>query len=59
MAIASFGQALHVLGWSGQYSPHATRTTGSTRLNEMGYRPDGIGRQLAHVEPDAALRFLL
>jgi integrase len=56
MAIASFRQALHVLGWSGQYSPHATRTTGSTRLNEMGYRPDWIERQLAHVEPNAVRR---
>ena len=56
MAIASFQQALHVLGWSGQYSPHATRTTGSTRLNEMGYRPDWIERQLAHVEPNSVRR---
>jgi hypothetical protein len=56
MAIASFRQALHVLGWSGQYSPHATRTTGSTRLNEMGYRPDWIERQLAHVEPNSVRR---
>lgn len=55
MAIASFRQAL-VLGWSGQYSPHATRTTGSTRLNEMGYRPDWIERRLAHVEPSAVRR---
>jgi integrase len=56
MALASFRQALHVLGWSGQYSPHATRTTGSTRLNEMGYRPDWIERQLAHVEPNSVRR---
>ena len=56
MAIASFRQALHVLGWSGQYSPHATRTTRSTRLNEMGCQPDWIERQLAHVEPNAVRR---
>lgn len=30
-----------------------TRTTGSTRLNEMGYPSDWIERQLAHVEPNA------
>jgi integrase len=34
MADASMRQALKNLGWSGKYSPHATRTTGSTRLNE-------------------------
>jgi integrase len=38
------------MGWAGKYSPHATRTTGSTRLNEMGFNPDWIERQLAHVE---------
>jgi integrase len=49
-------QALKNLGWSGKYSPHATRTTGSTRLNEMGYAADWIERQLAHVEPNAVRR---
>src|SRR5690606_40523670 len=38
MSVHSIRQALKVLGWSGTYSPHGTRTTGSTRLNEMGYR---------------------
>jgi len=56
MVAASFRQALNVLGWSGKYSPHATRTTGSTRLNEMGYPADWIERQLAHVEPNAVRR---
>lgn len=56
MAVASFRQALHALGWSGKYSPHATRTTGSTRLNEMGYTPDWIERQLAHAEVNAVRR---
>lgn len=50
MEINTFRQMLHVLGWSGKYSPHATRTTGSTRLNEMGFRPDIIEAQLAHAE---------
>lgn len=49
-------QALYNLGWSGKYSPHATRTTGSTRLNEMGYPADWIERQLAHEEPNAVRR---
>lgn len=56
MATASFRQALNVLGWAGKYSPHATRTTGSTRLNEMGYTADWIERQLAHAEPNAVRR---
>lgn len=56
MTLASFRQALHALGWAGRYSPHATRVTGSTRLNEMGYSPDWIERQLAHTEPNAVRR---
>ena len=56
MADASLRQALKQLGWSGKYSPHATRTTGSTRLNEMGFTTDWIERQLAHSEPNAVRR---
>ena len=52
MVAASFRQMLHVLGWSGKFSPHATRTTGSTRLNEMGFPSDWIERQLAHSDPN-------
>ncbi|QTW18702.1 tyrosine-type recombinase/integrase [Comamonas kerstersii] len=56
MSVHSIRQALKVLGWSGTYSPHGTRTTGSTRLNEMGYRPDAIEAQLAHAEPNSVRR---
>ena len=56
MVAASFRQMLNVLGWGGKYSPHATRTTGSTRLNELGFAPDWIERQLAHVEPNSVRR---
>ena len=56
MVTASFRQMLNVLGWAGKYSPHATRTTGSTRLNEMGFSSDWIERQLAHAEPNAVRR---
>ncbi|KWR88576.1 tyrosine-type recombinase/integrase [Cupriavidus sp. IDO] len=56
MTDATLRQALKYLGWSGKYSPHATRTTGSTRLNEMGYTADWIERQLAHTEPNAVRR---
>jgi integrase len=50
MTSQSLRQLLKSLGWSGIYSPHAARTTGSTRLNEMGYRPDAIEAQLAHAD---------
>jgi integrase len=56
MVTASFRQMLNVLGWAGKYSPHATRTTGSTRLNEMGFASDWIERQLAHAEPNSVRR---
>jgi len=56
MVTASFRQMLKALGWAGKFSPHATRTTGSTRLNEMGFSSDWIERQLAHDEPNAVRR---
>ncbi len=56
MVSASFRQMLNALGWAGKYSPHATRTTGSTRLNEMGFSSDWIEKQLAHIEPNAVRR---
>ena len=56
MVAASMRQALKNLGWSGKYSPHATRTTGSTRLNEMGYPADWIERQLAHEDENGVRR---
>jgi len=56
MTDAALRQALNSLGWAGTYSPHATRATGSTRLNEMGFPADWIERQLAHIEPNAVRR---
>jgi integrase len=56
MSAGSFRQALKVIGWAGRYSPHATRTTGSTHLNELGYASDWIERQLAHGEPNSVRR---
>jgi integrase len=53
---ASFRQMLKALGWNGKYCCHATRTTGSTQLNGMGYSADWIERQLAHAEPNAVRR---
>lgn len=56
MTTHSLRQALKTLGWSGTYSPHAARTTGSTRLNEMGYRADAIEAQLAHADKNNVRR---
>lgn len=56
MSAHSLRQALKVLGWSGSFSPHGARTTGSTRLNELGYRPDAIEAQLAHADPNNVRR---
>ncbi len=56
MVGASLRSMLNALGWGKKYSPHATRTTGSTRLNELGFSSDWIERQLAHAEPNAVRR---
>ena len=38
------------MGYAGKFSPHGIRATGSTILNELGFRTDVIERQLAHAE---------
>jgi len=38
------------MGYKGRFSPHGIRATGSTILNEQGFRPDVIERQLDHTE---------
>ena len=43
-------KAVASLGYAGTFSPHGIRATGSTMLNEMGFRADVIERQLAHAE---------
>ena len=43
-------KAVASLGYAGKFSPHGIRATGSTMLNEMGFRADVIERQLAHTE---------
>jgi len=40
------------MGYQGHFSPHGIRATGSTILNEQGFRADVIERQLAHQERD-------
>jgi integrase len=41
--------ALNRMGFT-HFSPHGFRRTASTMLNELGWRPDVIERQLAHQE---------
>lgn len=41
---------LYRMGYKGTATGHGFRSTASTILNEMGYNPDAIERQLAHVE---------
>lgn len=56
MTDATLRQALKYLKWSTKFSPHATRTTGSTRLHEMGFNSDWIERQLAHIDQNNVRR---
>jgi integrase len=45
--------ALNQMGYHGRATVHGFRATTSTALNEMGFRPDVIERQLAHQEQNA------
>lgn len=42
--------ALYRMGYRGRMTGHGFRGVASTALNEMGYRPDVIEAQLAHVQ---------
>ena len=50
MTRSTLNNALGRMGYRGKFSAHGFRATASTFLNEMGYRPDLIERQLAHAE---------
>ena len=45
--------ALYRLGYKGKMTGHGFRAIASTVLNEAGFRPDVIERQLAHQERNA------
>jgi integrase len=45
--------ALYRMGYHGRATVHGFRAVASTALNEMGFRPDVIERQLAHQEHNA------
>ena len=44
--------ALRRMGYQGRMTGHGFRTLASTILNEKGYAPDVIERQLAHEDSD-------
>lgn len=50
MRRGSLSAALMKMGYRGKFTPHGCRATASTALNEMGFRPDVIEKQLAHAE---------
>ncbi|CAG4883814.1 putative Prophage integrase IntS [Georgfuchsia toluolica] len=56
MIASTLGKVHGRLGLDFPYSPHATRTTASTHLNQMGYRYDAIEKQLDHEDRDAIRR---
>jgi integrase len=45
--------ALYRLGYHSRATVHGFRAMASTALNEIGFRPDVIERQLAHKELNA------
>ncbi len=56
MTTDALAKAVKRMALGFEYSPHATRTTASTMLNEKGYRFDVIEAQLAHQDKDAVRR---
>lgn len=53
MSDGTVNQALKAIGYGGRQTAHGFRHLVSTALNEMGYAPDHVERQLAHGDPDA------
>lgn len=53
----SFAAALRKLGYrSSEQTPHGFRTTASTLLRELGWNPDVVERQLAHLDTNKLRR---
>lgn len=50
MSRDTLSKVLRTLGYQGMATPHGFRAMASTMLNEMGFHPDWIERQLAHRE---------
>jgi integrase len=56
MNIATLSALLKYNGYQGKITPHGFRATASTILNENGFKPDVIERQLAHCEHNEVRR---
>lgn len=52
MSPETLRRALHRMGFKGKADVHGFRSTASTILNESGFNPDAIERQLSHAERD-------
>lgn len=50
MSPETLRRALHSMGFRGKADVHGFRSTASTILNEEGFNPDAIERQLSHIE---------
>ena len=46
----TLGNILNRIGYKGIATPHGFRSLASSLLNEQGFNPDAIERQLAHIE---------
>jgi integrase len=53
MSKRSLQNALLVMGYAESHCAHGFRTTASTLLNERGWSPDAIERQLCHMPKDS------
>ena len=47
---ATIGRIIERMGYKGRVTPHGFRSLASSILNEQGFNPDAIERQLAHIE---------
>ena len=47
---ATIGRIIERMGYKGRVTPHGFRSLASSVLNEQGFNPDAIERQLAHIE---------
>ena len=56
MTYDALNKGIGRMGLTFKTTPHASRTTASTMLNELGFRHDVIERQLAHQERNAVRR---
>ena len=47
---ATISRIIERMGYKGRVTPHGFRSLASSILNEQGFNPDAIERQLAHIE---------